>query len=235
MPHHPLLPNRTLSQALGLALLWTLWPLDWPFSPTIMANRAPTPTPSPSPFPPSDRSPTGQGGGSRNPCNPGEQGVTPLALTQAGPSGSLTYWGYTEQAQPTLWVYLPYERIARLRISLRPEAEAPPLYEARLEAPPGAGIIAIPLTAAPELTPGEAYQWHVLADVYCGDNPNPKPDRAIAWIQRRPVEAANATDWIYDRLQTAATEPLAWQQLLRSLGQGAIADRPRLDCCQPRP
>ncbi|NJL02438.1 MAG: DUF928 domain-containing protein [Spirulinaceae cyanobacterium RM2_2_10] len=174
-----------------------------------------------------------------NPCRPGELGMTPIALSSGNSENPGDYWGYTEQAQPTLWVYIPHagRDIAQFKVSLRNEANEI-VYEAPLSLPETAGILAVPLTDAPALQPGQWYRWYVFARVYCSDDIGERPylDRAQGRVQRRSPDPAMTTDdWIYDRLQNAATDSATWRALLQTLGQAEIADRPRLDCCQPQP
>ncbi|MBD1929957.1 DUF928 domain-containing protein [Trichocoleus sp. FACHB-90] len=211
------------------------------------------------PPPPGQGAPSGtKPGGSRNACPVGQNSVTPLVpVTQQPPDKELR-WGYTTEAHPTFWFYMPYDSqsIKSSKFSLR-NRSGETVYETDLKVTGLPGVISISLpSTAPPLEIGNWYQTYLFVDVYCIATAPLQKDSAQAWVKREQPNATLKTQlesatpqqrailyvkygFLYDALGTLAelriTNPMNddWAQLLRFVGLEAIAPEPIVNCCTP--
>lgn len=213
----------------------------------------------------SQEPPPGQGaprgtkpGGSRNPCPAIQKSLTPLVLTTKQSENKELRWGYTTKANPTLWVYVPYDAqsISSSKFSLRNQA-GETVYETdlNLTGTPGVISISVPSTAPP-LESDQWYQWYLFVDVYCTPTTPAQQDSVDGWVKREEPNATLKTELEKATLQQQAnlyakegfleealitlaelkkTNPSDdnWTKLLRDSGLEAIATEPVVDCCTP--
>lgn len=186
--------------------------------------------------------------------------VSPLmtALVPAGKAASQAdnprqVWGYTTQAQPSFWFYLPYtanpQTIARLRLL----DDRGIIHEETISLPAQAQLVEMRLPKTITLEPDRRYRWSV--SVFCNDPkaespplriqagvvrlaPTPALTRDLARAatprDRARIYAQNGV-W-YDALATLATlrrqnpqDPTLladWNTLLESVGLQDVADKP---------
>lgn len=121
-------------------------------------------------------------GTSRGGCANTSKPLTLLAPTAAGKGG------WTTQAYPTFWVYVPYKLTPEKSIVfvLRDDQNKA-IYQTKikgLEAPPGITSLTLPSTSAP-LKKDKVYTWSFR--VYC-DKVADRPAFVSGWIKRIELE-----------------------------------------------
>jgi hypothetical protein len=195
-----------------------------------------------------------EGGGTRGGCADARP-----SLTAVMPADS---FGYTTEAYPTWYFYVPNISAQTAEFTIYDEAETA-LYQSTLALEGNAGIISLSLPRHADLRPlqvGQSYRWEFA--LIC--NPN-TPSGVVfvdGWVERiepstalqsqlmdaTPLEQArlyaeagiwyNAID-ILGQLRRANSDQSryqsSWQQLLDSVGLRAIASKPFQTCCSAEP
>lgn len=138
------------------------------------------------PAPPAGPPPRGRirGGAQRGTCKTEGTDLTALVpFTQDGPSSSsrltnFNVWGYTTQAQTTLWFYSPYVSNTQTQdnpyvmwFELHNETDGTS-YQTILKLPSQPGIISVPLSAQTvTLEVGKRYRWFLKVNCLGGNAP----------------------------------------------------------------
>ncbi|MCU0537026.1 MAG: DUF928 domain-containing protein [Hydrococcus sp. Prado102] len=161
----------------------------------------------------------------------------------------------TVSERPSFWFYVPYKLNPDIPIEfvLQDEQQKNDVTSLTISSStPGVAKISFPATSAP-LEIGKMYHWYFL--VYCDTN---RPVFVEGWVQRVAIQPtlnerlqkatprervallANNGIW-YDAIAQLAilrqTHPhdtnliADWKSLLESVGLGAIASEPIVDCC----
>jgi len=159
-----------------------------------------------------------------------------------------TLWGLTISATPTFFLYVPAGVSTPIKFYLVNEQEGEMLYEQVVIPPTSGGIVSVTLPNQPgkTLEEGKLYSWYFELQT---DQEQPSVNPMINGLVRRIVmsqelsnklqAAANDSDraqvyaangfW-YDLITTAAnlrgTNPSNWEEILNSVGLGAIAQAP---------
>ncbi|MEO0804102.1 MAG: DUF928 domain-containing protein [Cyanobacteria bacterium J06642_2] len=142
----------------------------------------------------------------------------------------------TQNAQPTLWFYLPYEAedIREVELIVVDELGQHTLFQTSVEMQQSPGFLDVQVYPHADnvLTLGTNYQ--VTLNVYCdrSEQPNAKIE---SWIQRR-ASSVTETPYVYDRandllsrfMQTPedAETVLEWQQLTSDFGLTHLNQEP---------
>ncbi|MBI4781677.1 MAG: DUF928 domain-containing protein [Oscillatoriophycideae cyanobacterium NC_groundwater_1537_Pr4_S-0.65um_50_18] len=237
------------------ALLPESSPYDLPLSHVYFLSA------SPADFAGTNRPPSRISGGSRGPCLdqliaivPGTGAVDPAATCS---TESRSVLALTLSEFPSFWVYVP--QLSPDRSSAQPTAELvilddrqQPIQTERITLPAESGIISVTLRRS--LPVNQPYRW--IFSVWLNPHSpsqNPKVEGLIQRIQpditlrHQLAEATSEADRLalyvehnlwHDRLAAlaaiAATPQVpesSWSNLLDSVGLGAIADEPILNCC----
>jgi hypothetical protein len=176
--------------------------------------------------------------------------TSPLGLTTAAQPTFLVYVPpYSKKAQS----------LSLRLMKVTGDDQEVELYTQQFPLPPRPGIIALsPTSATPALQVGQQYHWY--ASLVCDAIDQSGNATVDGWIERVQPDAAltqqlqyaapiqraalygQAGIW-YDTVFTLAelhrTQPdtpdwqANWENLLHSVGLGAIAQAPLLECCQP--
>lgn len=153
--------------------------------------------------------------------------------------------GLTQQARPTLMVYVPDNAAEKAFFSIKDAEDGTLLYQREIALPSEAAIARIVLPEdAPALERDRVYQWYFVA--ICPGGLEPDSPSASGWIRRADGTGVEASDlevlaslaangvW-YDALAGLATlrdrggDPsveAAWDRLLSSVGLGDLASAP---------
>jgi hypothetical protein len=262
MANQPFRPFVSISVLLSLGLVFNGMPPSWA-QPT---RNAPDASRTSMAFEP----PPGQGmptrtaaGGSRGACPDTKQlsgRLTALVPNFMQPQEGPEQRGYTVEAKPVFYFYLPTSDGSHIAFSLKDEDDTD-VYQLTLPIPSKPGIVSVKLPEdAPSLEVGKTYRWSfgivcTTADsesaskvvFVSGDIRRIEPDATLAGelAQADPVERASLYArhgiW-FESLATLATlrqeqpEDLTlasrWQELLDSVGLEAIAGQPFVECCQ---
>jgi hypothetical protein len=263
MTNQPFRPFVSISVLLSLGLVFNPMPPSWA-QPT---RNAPDGSRTSMAFEP----PPGQGmptrtaaGGSRGTCPDTEQlsgSLTALVPNLIQPQErNSDQRGYTVEAKPVFYFYLPTSVGSEAAFSLKDEDGAD-VYQMTLPIPSKPGIVSVKLPEdAPSLEAGKTYRWSfgivcMTADsesgpevvFVSGDIRRIEPDATLAaqLAQADPVERAALYArhgiW-FESLATLAalrqeqpedlTLASRWQELLDSVGLDAIAGQPFVECCQ---
>lgn len=217
------LTGRTLALLLGVTLTQPVWAGTSSSSSSAKPSAPPTSpntgTPEGNSEPTITRSPGGE-------CPEVDIPLTSLVARQGN--------DFTQNAEPTLWFYLPYEAedIREVELIIVDELGQHTLFQTSMEMQQSPGFLAMQVYphADNELTPGTNYK--VTLNVYCDRSEQPNVEIA-SWIQRR---ASSATPYVYDRaddllsrLMQTPEDPetiLEWQQLTRELGLTHLSQEP---------
>jgi len=179
------------------------------------------------------------GGGIRgnlHPCT--AKDATPFTALQ--PSDQLAT---TTLGNPTLFVYVPPTTATKATLTLNTPA-GEKLYETEITLPNQTGVMRLPLPETIALATDTIYRWRLV--MICGSDEEmlrgrlqrvelaPEVKSAIATAQglKKAELYAQSEVWL-DTLMTLAAayeqHQTDWQELLTSVGLGAIADQPLLN------
>ncbi|MBD1847410.1 DUF928 domain-containing protein [Cyanobacteria bacterium FACHB-63] len=98
-------------------------------------------------------------------------------------------WGFTTQARPTVWYYVPYgsESINSAKLLLRDHTERK-LYETSVTLTGAPGFVSISLPAtSPALENHQWYQLELLLDLSCPIISVQATERVQAWVKRETL------------------------------------------------
>lgn len=199
------------------------------------------------------------GGASRGSCLLDSKAAGSKILTSLMPPTKL---GLTLTGRPSFFVYVPQSPAQTAAFLLLSNDDTEIVYETTFALPSQAGVVRFDLPAnAPSIEVGKQYHWFIttLCDATTGLSGSPTvegwlersaPDTALSkTLQKtppsdRPAIYANAGIWP-ETLTTLAdlrqknpqnTKLVKdWQELLQSVGLGAIATEPLIDCCKVKP
>ena len=137
---------------------------------------------------------------------------------------------YTNAAQPTFLVYLPYtnQEVNYIKFFVvDSETTRNTIYEAEIKPIEESGIIQISLPPEPQyqLEVGKLYRWYL--NIYCEDR-NTRDIHIDGWIMRTEEETGNLD---YDRIANAVPNPespdnSAWLEILQNLDRTNLSNQP---------
>lgn len=219
-----------------------------PLGSTRIANVRFTPPPPPPGDAPAGRA---RGGASRGDCTQVQLQLTALAPIAITTKQKASVWGFTTEAYPTIWVYVPYTRNLTTPVEfVLQDANGNTHYKAQVALPNQAGVmgIKVPNSVTP-LAVGQRYRW--FFSVFCDAAKQLPPVSINGEIQRialnpqltkqlnnttlqQQIELYADNGIWYDTLTILAmlrrsnpqdaTIAQAWRSLLQSIGQNDMAE-----------
>lgn len=188
--------------------------------------------------------------GSRS-CQTAEKPMVVLTKTEHDSPQTILRWGYTTEAHPTFYVYVPYqlEKIQSAKLSLRTDG-GKQVYSTYIDITDSPGIIEVKLPeAAPELALNIWYQVHLSVRVLCSPTTAPTPNSITASVQRKEADSVPSdlssntqssllleTGFWYDQIaalikQLSPESKEQWVALLKEAGLEQYVNEPIIQCC----
>ena len=178
----------------------------------------------------------------------GEKPLTALMPTHNNTSTTVS-------ANPTLFAYIPKTTAQEGELVIVDD-EGEEVYSTYFGVQSRSGVIKLNLPSTVALEPGQEYQWQLA--LVCNPQQreldkfvrgslrrrqlSPEMQNQLAKVAEEPIEQAKiylqASIW-QDALTVIDANrdkyPGAWEELLQSVGLGAVGAEPIIDCCKPTP
>ncbi|MEB3335890.1 MAG: DUF928 domain-containing protein [Leptolyngbyaceae bacterium] len=170
------------------------------------------------------------------------------SLTAIAPDNNI---GTTATDNPTFFWYVPQTTATTAEFFMMDD-QYQEVYLQAIDLPSKAGIVKIKLPPAVKLQPHKTYRWEFA--VVCDPQDRTRDRLVNGWVERIPLNAqlqtrltkASALDKaklyaqasLWQETVALAAElrpqyPQEWEGLLKSVGLGAIAREPFIECCTP--